>query len=492
MGGLGRHLNDRQREGSVILPAEVVTNRADGDVDVKIRHTGKQVRASRGNSEGTYTPGQVVQLSRTDASGMTSNTGWVIIGPPPSNMRGASKSARLDETSRGDGAAVTLIVPNPAPIVAGGDPVTVQLYGAFAGVRSVSFGTHDLSNDIAPVATPTQITLQVRASSSAIPGAYDLLLDGVVVAPGLFKVSVPVTPPAHFLALLAFDSGAPVVVLLDASTLAHYATVAMPSGETDVVDLNVAQLSGSMVVSLYVRGSTTLLLIGSDGAIRTQFTGLSPAPSPQSMGPFGADKWIFGASGAIAQCTEFGGEFGIQGWFGTGDHPVACDFCERTWCVDGTAVYKYNFSGIGIEDTLALADAVAIASEQVPGTPAFVYVGAGNVVHQVATVPLVLVTASADLGASFDGTQIRNFGGDFFGCVGATGGADSKVFKLHTSDMSITPVSIPQGPQGIGFGAGNLYVCDSSGGITVIDPISMSGAVRTVVWPSAISRVCYF
>src|SRR4029077_5260329 len=99
MGELGRLLSDRQRQGSVILPAAVVSNRSDGNVNVRIRHTRRIVVAQRACWGGASTAGQVVQISRTDASGVTINTGWVIIGPPPTNMRGSSRSVPLAEST---------------------------------------------------------------------------------------------------------------------------------------------------------------------------------------------------------------------------------------------------------------------------------------------------------------------------------------------------------------------------------------------------------
>jgi len=204
---LRKYLDDRQRQGSVILPATIDSHRPDGDENVRIRHTGQVVRASRGNTGGTYEIGQVVQVSRTDASGVTSNTGWVIIGPPPTSMRGSSSSAPLTETKTHSGTAITLIVPNPVPLVAGGDSVTVTLHGVFAGVTGVSFGTSEIVNDVPPTATDSEITLEVRATVGAVPGDYDLLLDGAVVAPGLFEVSsAVVSVPDHSLWALAYDA----------------------------------------------------------------------------------------------------------------------------------------------------------------------------------------------------------------------------------------------------------------------------------------------
>jgi len=287
----GQYLNDRQRKGSVILPAGVLANRADGDVDVKIRHTGKTVRASKGNTAGTYTPGQLVQVSRTDASGVTSNTGWVIIGPPPSSMKGTSKFAPLDEAAATRGAAVTRIVPNPVLLVPGGDVVTVTLYGAFAGVPSVSFSNSELLNDVPPAGTSTQITLEVRASSSAVPGDYDLLLDDTVVAPELFQVSAAsgAGVPAHSVWLFGYDpSNAVVVVRLDASDMSVFSITPLPVEAVNTGDMKL--IAGRIVA----RGSTAAISIANSG-LEDSITGLALDCQDIDGGVWG-DKWVGGSS----------------------------------------------------------------------------------------------------------------------------------------------------------------------------------------------------
>lgn len=479
MGELGRHLDNRQKQGSVILPAAVVSNRPDGNVYVRIRHTGKIVVASRGNSGGTYTPGQVVQVSRTDASGVTSNTGWVIIGPPPTNMKGSSQSVPLEESATKTAATVTHIAPNPV-LLAASDVATVILYGVFTETPALAYGSVDLSDDIAPAVTPAQITLQVRASVAAANGEHDLLINGVVAAPDLFHVTAA-TSPAHSLWALVYNDG--------------YATQALVRIDAAAMSLFHQYDLGGFVGETYItnKGGVIYAKCGPQFIKVNAATGamLDPVPCTNSNNDelqladvgnllfYGGD--VFGSPNQLlmfdaSSDTEGGWALTITG---TPTYPTqtALDWDGLfLWLAGGTLV-RWEIATASVVGEFAIAiNAVAIDENAI-------FTSSGGAMQKYDSTPVNPTTlnllASTSLGSGFMNAQhkMRVVSGYLYATIGGT----ETLTRFDRSTLAVlADVAIGHTVTEFEFASGIFYVGDWDGGITRVDAATMAIIDRTV------------
>ncbi|HSY50393.1 MAG TPA: hypothetical protein VLC46_16395 [Thermoanaerobaculia bacterium] len=170
-----RFLQERARATSQIEFASIDAARSDGGWDVKIVRTGNKVRAS-GPQTG-YAPGQVVQISRTDASGVTKNTGYVILGLAAQTMRGSSSFVTVEETVATQGLTIVRVDPNPV-VIAQGATVAVNIYGTGLAGVVVVYSSGYLTDAAGQVSTSTSITLSIHANVSTPPGDYALEIGG--------------------------------------------------------------------------------------------------------------------------------------------------------------------------------------------------------------------------------------------------------------------------------------------------------------------------
>jgi hypothetical protein len=489
---LGQHLDDRQKRGSVIHPASVVANRADGDVDVTIRQTQKTVRASRGNTGGTYTPRQLVQVSRTDASGVTSNTGWVIIGPAPSSMRGSSKASPLSDTSRKSAAVVTRIVPNPV-IITAGEVETVTLYGVFPEGTTVTYGSVDLSNDVPPVVTSSQITLRVRAADGATEQHADLLIDGVVAAPELFHL-VPVGSPLHSIWALVYndDYGTQALVRIDAATM----TVFHQYDLGGFVGLTyISNKSGTIYAKC---GPQFFKVNAATGAM------LTPAACTNSFDELqladAGDFLLYGHAfeGAPVHLLSFSTTTDTEGGFLLANTSmVKGSVIDWDGSVAWIAVVAdlgagFNSALMKFDLSSAVDTKYAIPTENIAADEGAIFVSDGSSITKLDTSTLVVlagphaITAGGGyLGAA---TEMKVVGGYLY----ATIQGSSRFVKFDRASLAeLGSVAIGHQPVSFAYASGVFYVGDWDGGITRIDAASMTIIDRTTFATNDVGALLY-
>jgi hypothetical protein len=172
---LERFLSGRERASGPTGIATVVGETTDGsgDYNITLDDTGFTVRASKGQPTLSLSAGQRVLFSRADASGRFRNTGYTILGFPPSVAKGSSALARSNLSTSKTGAVVTMI--NPASLsIAPNTNQAVQIRGVGLDSVTLSYGSSDLTNNVAPIITPTLITLSIHAAALAVLGGFDL------------------------------------------------------------------------------------------------------------------------------------------------------------------------------------------------------------------------------------------------------------------------------------------------------------------------------
>ncbi len=183
---LERLLRGRRRAEAETILAKVKSKLPDGDYMCELIDTGFDVRASRGQIHMDLTIGQQVLLGRPESTGRSKNTGYVILGFPPSSAKGSSGSPSFSETTKKKAATISFITPDPCTITQG-QTVQVDIYGS-GFTTAPTYSTSKLTNAVAPVVTATHITLQVQAANDTIPGDYDLIFEGGIRV-GYFQVS---------------------------------------------------------------------------------------------------------------------------------------------------------------------------------------------------------------------------------------------------------------------------------------------------------------
>lgn len=178
---IARFYSDERRSQAETVTAKVdkPANDQFGNYLCTILATGKQIRAGvSGNITAALEAGQIVILGRTDRTGWSKNTGYIILGLAPAWMKGASETPPISEIRPKPGMSVSLITPKPATLRAGGAAVTVEIYGTGFTVAP-TYGSTNIVDNSAAVVTSTKITLSVKANEATTPGVYSLTLGGV-------------------------------------------------------------------------------------------------------------------------------------------------------------------------------------------------------------------------------------------------------------------------------------------------------------------------
>lgn len=224
---LGDFLDERDRRHSPDIYAKIDAQNADGSYFVRRQDNDELVRATASNLGVRYKPGTVVICVNPGASGLNRNTGLTIIGFPGLALKNASGAPKMADTFSYSGVAITKVDPDPVAIIAepwtirtsaadngwhavtfgnglfvavsdtgignrvmtqGRKTKTVDVHGAgFTDSTAVSYSTASLTNAVAPVVTPTKITLSVLVEPGILPGIYDLIIGGHILP--IFQVS---------------------------------------------------------------------------------------------------------------------------------------------------------------------------------------------------------------------------------------------------------------------------------------------------------------
>lgn len=538
MNDTGQYLDDLAKRKSDIVFAQIQERNDDGTYMCVLITTKAVVRAARSNLNEEYAIGSWVLLGSPSAGRNVVGAMYMILSRAPAEQRGLSETTPDTSEEEIPSAAVLNVVPDPLILERGGDSGVLTIYGH--GFRTPAvFADEHIANDVDPVVTAEVVTMTLIADADADLGLKDGAIDNQPLT-GVVKVIELATPPTpgDYLMFLARevvgDHTEPRIVVVDSISLAHIITIVPDPSETELIDLHVVRNSSGVDETAHewimVRGATSLYAIrATDLVVFASFTGLPHISAPQTLyASFdfpgqsvpGSSAYHIGDA-ALVGSSQVAGEFGTFTWpdmAGAGPYGVAANYDPGgtdgegfhvdgapLFGVDGGMLYQLK------QDLSANASTLAIAGAQVVTmSRGYAWVGAGNFVHKIvpffwfATDPLTEIVLSADLGAAFDGTQLRAFperpawdaAQIVFGCVGSGGGAESKVVKFDDATLAVTSVAIPQGPHGLTytehvFTPPKLFVCDNDGGITIIDPETMTIETRSVCWPSAITRVCY-
>lgn len=173
----------RRATSGIATIAGVVTD-GSGDYNIVILETGQTVRASNGNPALTFSVNQTVLYAKADASGRYKNTGYTILGFPPALTRGSSDIASSSGLVSKTGVSVVTIMSAGSVVtsvtVVRGAAASLDLYGSGLDLATIAYGSSELTDQSAPIVTPTHLTLNVKAASGMQPGQYDLTVGGVV------------------------------------------------------------------------------------------------------------------------------------------------------------------------------------------------------------------------------------------------------------------------------------------------------------------------
>jgi hypothetical protein len=134
------------------------------------------VRATVAQAGATFAIGQVVWLMQSDATGATQNTEYIIGGLANSTSKNASVNQGYETTPFVLAPSVSVISPNPCPLVHGGAAVTVSIRGVNF-TKAPTYGNALITNSIPAVVTSTLITINPVAALGLAPGLYDLTLE---------------------------------------------------------------------------------------------------------------------------------------------------------------------------------------------------------------------------------------------------------------------------------------------------------------------------
>lgn len=189
----GKYQRRLLRMKAAVFAARIVAFRADADYDVVLVDTGGEVVASRGDIGVGLTPGQIVFVTRTDASGRGVGSGYVIISYPPSSSRNSSFAQPFETTNSRTGTTLSRVTSSGVDVTrvtltAGGAAKAIQFDGT--GLSSgATYGVAGITDDIAQVLTgTTRLVIQVEAAGGTTPGLYDLTLPGYGTIPDFFSV----------------------------------------------------------------------------------------------------------------------------------------------------------------------------------------------------------------------------------------------------------------------------------------------------------------
>lgn len=185
-GDWGQERRDRERKKSSAFRASVAAVNSDGSYQIRREDTGVTVKAQRGDISLALSIGQVVTAMRTDMSGATAGSGYVILAPVTTNSLSASLAHRFTDNIRNVTQTVSIIkvagvIVQSITLQKGGAVITALIYGENL-TTAPTYGDAGITNHVAPVVTSALITVQVKASAGMAVGRYSLTVAGVVMS----------------------------------------------------------------------------------------------------------------------------------------------------------------------------------------------------------------------------------------------------------------------------------------------------------------------
>lgn len=178
-GELANVLGERQKSAADDRLAAIVERNSDGTYKVRFLLSGAIVTASKANPFDEFNTGTWVIVVQLGASGLAVGAGYSIISRAPRENRGLA-AAPLEDEILYDGAVVLSVEPHPVVLETGGPAEEVKIYGR-GFLSAPSYGHAEIDDDSAPVVTPDEITLSVKATLLATPGLYELNVEGITV-----------------------------------------------------------------------------------------------------------------------------------------------------------------------------------------------------------------------------------------------------------------------------------------------------------------------
>ena len=193
-----------KRQSAVKL-AKVIARNDDGTYQVADIVTGSQRRVSKTNPAEEYAINSWVYIGSPTGGRTVIGASDVILSRAPADQKGLSGSPP-DQVIEGiPGVVVSKIVPDPIILTAGGAAVAASIYGA-GFLAGPSYGDPGITDNVAPVVTPTRIDVSLVASVPVVGANYPLTVGGTR-APNAIQViaAVPLLPQYSFDGVAGFQ-----------------------------------------------------------------------------------------------------------------------------------------------------------------------------------------------------------------------------------------------------------------------------------------------
>ena len=465
---LQRLLRDWTRASAETIPAKVISKQADGNYLCALVDTGFQVLGTPSQPNADYTPGQLVLLVRTDSSGRTRNTPYIIIGP--GTARNASGSPTATDAHTVKASAISFVNPDPCSMKAG-SIVDINIYGS-GFVAAPTYGDPNLKNVIAPTIIPTRITLQVRADPAIVPGDYALVLDDRRKE-RYFQISAT-TIPVNSLWEIGANNDYSQEFLLRLNPADMSLVQAFEVNPLDLI--NFVALVGT---KLYIRMSTSMLRLDypAGSSLATVATGLKLiggfSEFPRVSGQYIYHGGLASADGFVIFDTVALTEAHHPGLGGS----IITDVCPDgsiAWLTDRgyTRLIKWNVTG-GSEVS---HDNLSSNPSALDVDVTYIYVlTEDGIVTKIQKSDYTHVASTASQGSTTSNNTLRLSSGYLYGT------ASNKLFRIDPATMTVSSVDIGHGALGIAFSTAKLYVDDVDGGITIVDRTAFTIDSRMVL-----------
>ena len=178
-----------KRQTSVKL-AKVIARNDDGTYTVADIATGSQRRCSKTNPAEEYALNSWVYIGSPTGGRTVIGASDVILSRAPADQKGLSASTPDTVTEGVAGVVISKIVPDPIVLTAGGAAVAASIYGA-GFLVGPSYGDPGITDNVAPVITPTRIDVSLIASAPVLGANYPLTVGNTKAPNAIQVIGVP-------------------------------------------------------------------------------------------------------------------------------------------------------------------------------------------------------------------------------------------------------------------------------------------------------------
>lgn len=240
-------LDRRQRRAADVMYGEIKRRNRDGTYAVRDIRTNAEIRASKANPVDEFATGTWVQLARLGASGLAEGAGYVIISRAPQEQRGLSQIPFSEENGAAR-PAVLGIVPSPIVLDVAGAAVAATIYGTGL-LNAPTYSNGGIVNNVAPVVTPTEITVSIKANAGTPVGDHDIIVEGRTFSRAIRVKNAASVPPALYVAGVKTVGGTPEprIYKIDPATLAIQATYVGGGGVTGLLACGICAGAGNNI-----------------------------------------------------------------------------------------------------------------------------------------------------------------------------------------------------------------------------------------------------